>query len=248
MKKLNALLLIIVLAGTIGLFFLLGQEEKTPLFYFNLGFTCLLIIVFFTVIIKISGERLFSVPNIAVGLQIKRFVLFSALIMIAFNIPYALLGKEFIDPKWYFAALILLTIIYTIIIIFTTQGAAYQKKQNNDIFEKTKQRVDLKSEQTKLSNSFRRIISNTDFKDFQALEETKKAISSLGDKVGIIPVAKIERSPEDFEKVSLDLTDLLGTIKKLEDTSDENEYKKILKTISNQAHEIIDNINIIIKV
>lgn len=248
MKKLNALLLLIVLGGTIGLFFLLGQDEKTPLFYFNLGFTCLLIIVFFSVIIKVSGQRLFTVPNIAVGLQIKRFVLFAALIMIAFNILYGILGKEFIDPKWYFAALILLTIIYTIIIIFTAQGAAYQKNENNSIIEKTKQRIDIKNEQAKLSNSFRRIINNTEFKDLKTIEEAKKAISSLGDKVGIIPVAKIERSSEEFEQVSLDINDLLSEIKKLEDITDENEYKTILNKVSNRAYEILDNINFITKV
>ena len=100
MKKSTILLLLIVIGGTIGLFWLLGPEVKTNLFYFNLGFTLMLEIIFFGTIFSVSGQKLFNIPGMATGVQITRYVIFAALIMIAFNLMSLISVDYMLYVKW----------------------------------------------------------------------------------------------------------------------------------------------------
>ncbi len=247
MKYLNAILLTVVIIGTLGLFFLLGPEIKTTLFYANMLFSCFLLLLLFGTIIKVSGDTLFTVPNLAVAIQIKRYVLLAAFLMIAYNVLTHFLGKDLIEVKWYVASLILLTIIYVVIIIFVVQSAGYQTNQTTEIKEKTQRRLDLKAEHLKMINHLNRIASRKNF-DLKKYENAKKSIGMMGDKAGIIPVAKIEQHYEKFESIYNAIIKLQADVENLEETTSSEEENQILERVARKADEISDNINLITKI
>jgi hypothetical protein len=239
MKYLNAILLIVVLGATAGLFFLLG-EPGNPLFYFNLAFTGVLEIIFFGSVIRISKQRLFNVPNLAVVVQLNRYVIFAAIIMIAYNI----IGKDYLDQKWYFAILILLTIIYLVIVIFTLQGGEYQKQQSADVKTKMIGRTDLVDKQNLLFSNYKRTISENKELDYQITEDCKKAISQIEDKLTTIPIAKFEKLPEKTNSIAEQIEKLNNQVDEI-DASNKEESEKQLKAIAKSAYMIADQINLL---
>jgi hypothetical protein len=239
MKYLNAILLIVVLGATAGLFFLLG-EPGNPLFYFNLAFTGVLEIIFFGSVIRISKQRLFNVPNLAVVVQLNRYVIFAAIIMIAYNI----IGKDYLDQKWYFAILILLTIIYLVIVIFTLQGGEYQKQQSADVKTKMIGRTDLVDKQKLLFSNYKRTISENKELDYQITEDCKKAISQIEDKLTTIPIAKFEQLPEKTNSIAEQIEKLNNQVDEI-DASNKEESEKQLKAIAKSAYMIADQINLL---
>lgn len=239
MKYLNAILLIVVLGATAGLFFLLG-EPSNPLFYFNLAFTGVLEIIFFGSVIRISKQRLFNVPNLAVVVQLNRYVIFAAIIMIAYNI----IGKDYLDQKWYFGILILLTIIYVVIVIFTLQGGEYQKQQSADVKTKMIGRTDLADKQKLLLSNYKRTISENKELDYQITEDCRKAISQIEDKLTTIPIAKFEQLPEKTNGIAEQIEKLNNQVDEI-DASNKEESEKQLKAIAKNAYTIADQINLL---
>jgi hypothetical protein len=246
MKYLNTILLIVVLGATIGLFYLLGGTTNTPLFYFNLGFTCLLEIILFGSIIKISSKKLFNVPNLATTVQINRYVLFAAIIMIAFNIIHSILNLEAF-VVWYFAALIILTVIYGVIIIFTLQGGNYQKKIDADIRNKNVQRTDFRTECLEIASEYKRISKEKTAIDYKLLEKGRIEINTISDKISMIPVAKLDRNFAKVEEISEEIQKLQELLNKFEVTVDNSANKEQIEKICWDAKKITTKINLINK-
>jgi len=244
MKYLNTILLIIVPSITIGLFFLLGNPSEMPLFYINLAFVCLLELILFGTIIKVSSKSLFNIPNLAVSIQIGRYVYFIATIMIIYNVLFYLL-KININPKWYFATLIFITLLYIVFIIFVIQGGRHQILQSTDVKVKSTRRTDFKINATSLNNSFRLVATLKKDIDYKLLEECKNALNLISDKIGIIPIAKLERNSDLIAIISNEILDLQVDLNKFKETTDTNINIKQVKTLRDNAHNVADKINLI---
>lgn len=231
MKHINAILLTVALGATVGLFFLLVENTNTPLFYFNLVFTCILEVLFFGSILKVSNTRWFNLPNVAVVAQIGYYVIITAIIMIIFNL---LRAQHIIDIplKWYYAALILITAIYGIVIIFTIKGADYQNKaveKNAELQSQKQAFVQLKTANLRIA--LKKMLSQKDF-DFSAKEACSRAVDLLIEKTNMIPLAKIERNPDYVAEVNVRLAELEDYIK----NSDNDET--VLANIKSKTQEI----------
>jgi hypothetical protein len=243
MKYLNAILLIIVVGATIGLFYLLGNPDSS-LFYFNLIFAAVLEVIFFGSVIKVSSERLFNVPNLAVVVQLNRYVIFAAIIMIAYNLALRFVGEDFLDKKWYFALLILLTIIYVIIVIFTLQGGSYQQQQSEEVKVKMMSRTDLSDKQKLLISNYKRTIAENKELDYPTTEDCKKAISQINDRLSTIPIAKFEQNPDKANELGNQIQQLNEQINQI-DISNKEEAEKQIKVIAKSAYGLADQINLL---
>jgi len=244
MKYLNTILLIIVPSVTIGLFFLLGNPSEMPLFYINLVFVCLLELILFGTIIKVSSKSLFNVPNLAVSIQIGRYVYFIATIMIIYNVLFYLL-KININPKWYFATLILITLLYIVFIIFVIQGGKVQIQQSADVKEKTIQRINFKDNALALSTDYKRMAISKKKIDYKLLEECKKAINLIGDKISIIPIAKLERNTELIAKINDEINELQIILNQIKETDDTKSNIVQIQILRDNAYGVADKINLI---
>lgn len=241
MKYLNLFLLTVVLGGTLGLFYMFCQNCDTNLFYFNLGFTLFLEIIMFGSIVKVSEKKLFNIPNLAIVIQLERYVILAAILMLAYNF----FGKGYLDPKWYFGALIVITILFIILAVFLIQAGQSQLEQSQDVKDKQVKRMDIKIEHSKLTSSLNRLFAVKKDIDYELTEECKKAIRYLGDKAGIIPLAKLARHPDRVDAICSDINSLQLEVDSIQDITDLEEIKNRLKATSKQAYEISDQINII---
>ncbi|MFK5890455.1 MAG: hypothetical protein QM486_06970 [Flavobacteriaceae bacterium] len=244
MKYLNTILLIIVPSVTIGLFFLLGDPLETPLFYVNLGFTCLLELILFGTIIRVSSKPLFNVPNLAASIQIGRYVFLAATIMVVYNVLFYILKID-IHPKWYFGALILTTLIYLVFIIFVIQGGKVQMQQSADVKEKTIQRTNFKDNALALSTDYKRMAISKKKIDYKLLEECKKAINLIGDKISIIPIAKLERNTELIAKINDEINELQIILNQIKETDDTKNNIVQIQILRDNAYGVADKINLI---
>jgi len=244
MKYLNTILLIIVPGATIGLFFLLGDPLETPLFYVNLGFTCLLELILFGTIIRVSSKPLFNVPNLAASIQVGRYVFLAATIMVVYNVLFYILKID-IHPKWYFGALILTTLIYLVFIIFVIQGGKIQMQQSAAVKEKTADRLDFKINALSLSNDFKRISSSKKEISYKLLQECKKALNLISDKISIIPVSKLEKNSDLITVITNEILKLHVELDKFKETTDIEVNIKQVQTLRDNAQNVADKINLI---
>jgi len=242
MKNSTILLLLIVIGGTIGLFWLLGPEVKTNLFYFNLGFTLLLEIIFFGTIFSISGQKLFNIPGMATGVQITRYVIFAALIMIAFNLMSLISADYMLYVKWYFGVLILLTIIYAIIVIFTIQGGQYQLQMRDEIEEKTERKTDISLKHNELSDLFKNKTAELNV-DYSILKECKNNIRLISDKASMISISKISKDTIKTQDIANEIENLSNEIRNIDISAEKNEIEKLLQIISKNALLISNKIS-----
>ena len=244
MRYLNVLLLLVVFGGTIGLFYLLGPEEKSSLFYFNLGFTLFLEAVFFGTGVAIAGEKLFNIHNFAVAYQVKLYVIIAAVIMIAYNLTAKFAGIEIIDPKWYFGLLILLTIIFTVIIIIVGQAAQHQIKHSEQIVQKAQHQKDLKKDFMRLERSFYEVAQKMT-KSSPMLDEVKSNIRKMENSINMIPISLLARRAEDAEMVSLKLAEVQQELEKLDPNADDEANQAVLNSLLSKTKRVIDEINIL---
>jgi hypothetical protein len=235
MKYLNAILLVIALGATIGLFYLLATETNTPLFYFNLSFACVLEVLLLGAVLTISKKRLFNIPNLAIVSQISFYVFIAAAVMIVYN----LLPSGILDAKWYFGALILLTAIYAILIIFVTKGASYQlaaeETQKNQIQQRQLTRINC----SKLIPAFNDALAGKN-PDYAKKEACRKSIELLVEKTTMIPLAKAERNQAYMEDLNRKIDQLYD---EFQATTQDEEPEKTIDRLKKAADRIVTHID-----
>lgn len=244
MKYLNTILLITVPSVTIGLFFLLGNPSEMPLFYINLVFVCLLELILFGTIIRVSSKPLFNVPNLAASIQVGRYVFLAATIMVIYNLLFYVLKID-IHPKWYFGTLIITTLIYIVFIIFIIQGGKIQMQQSASVKEKTAQQTNFRDNALALSTDYKCMAISKKKIDYKLLEECKKAINLIGDKIDVIPIAKLERNTELIAKISDDINELQTILNQIKETDDTKSNIVQIQILRDNAYGVADKINLI---
>lgn len=242
MKILNILITLVVVSGTIGLFFLLGPVEKSSIFYTNLCLSIFIELLLFSAVIAVSGVKLFNIPNIAVAAQIGRYTFWLIFIMIGFNLLNYLLKENPLSERWYYGGLLVVTLIYTVIIGFSVQGAQQQLAQGEDVKIKSTQKTDLKYEAKELLNTLERIRSSNSF-ETSKMEECQKTILLLNDKVGSIPLAKFSTKADKIEIIRLNVVDLKSLTASLSRGS--TDATTTINQIISESRQIIEKINLI---
>lgn len=242
MKYLNLVVLLVVLGGTVGLFYLLAADTESSLFYFNLGVACVLEFILFGSVIAVAGKRLFNIPYLAITTQLSRFVVLVALIMLVYNF----FGQEYVAVKWYYGALILLSMIQLSILIFVYQGARVQLDQLEDAKPLAKSRANLKAEQQKLTSRLTGVLRVKEELDYPLREACEQAIRQMGDKAGALPMAKLERNSDKVAEVCLQITNLNRDADQLESAAGPEECSQLVRAIIQKSNQISAEINLII--
>jgi len=240
MKHLNIILLIVVVGATIGLFFLLGPETKTSLFYINMGLICFLELVFFGTVATVSKKRLFNIPNLAVASLVNKYVIYTVIIVLVYNLGL----KEYLDVAvhWYFGALIIVTLIFAIYISFTLQGAEVQKVNSEKMKETIIAREQVRATYNQLKSIYSTAIIGKDF-DYSLSELCKNSIRTLDDKASMIPLAKLERNPEYVENLNTRINDLESVINNFDSLTEVEEVNNHIKIVTAKSKEIINHID-----
>ena len=192
MKKIQfPLMLLLVLACTIGLYYLIFDGETTKLFYINTVVACLAEVVLLANIPIWSGEKMMTIKNAAVA----SFLNIYAILVFGWTTIYslAIYNAEETNYKVLLIGLLLITLLFAVLCGMTAIGGGTAEKQAAELADKsTNKKLFVFSIQESL-NSIDDMLSteNSEWKD-----ATMQALRTIADKVGSMPVEKLSKNAD----------------------------------------------------
>ena len=192
MKKIQfPLILLLVLACTIGLYYMIFDGEATKLFYINIAVACLTEVVLLTNIPIWSGEKIMTIKNVAVASILNIY----AMLMFGWTTIYslAIYNAEETNYRVLLIGLLLITLLFAAFCGMTAIGGGTAEKQAAELADKsTNKKLFVFSIQESL-NSIDDILSteNSEWKD-----STMQALRTIVDKIGSMPVEKLSKNAD----------------------------------------------------
>ena len=192
MKKIQfPLMLALVLACTIGLYYLIFDGETTTLFYINTVVACLTEVVLLANIPIWSGEKLMTIKNAAVS----SFLNIYAILVFGWTTIYslAIYNAEETNYKVLLIGLLLITILFAILCGMTAIGGGTAEKHAADLANKsTGKKLFVFSIQESLNNIDDMLSSD----DSEWKDGTMQALRTIADKIGSMPVEKLSKNAD----------------------------------------------------
>lgn len=192
MKKiLFPLMLVLVLACTVGLYYLLFDGETTKLFYINTFVACVAEVVLLANIPIWSSEKMMTIKNAAVS----SFLNIYAILVFLWTTIYSLTiyNPDDTNYKVLIIGLLLITILFAILCGMTAIGGRTAEKHAAELANKsTSKKLFVFSIQESLNN-IDDVLSteNSEWKD-----GTMQALRTIADKIGAMPVEKLSKNAD----------------------------------------------------
>lgn len=240
MKNLNILISALIVGATIGLFFLLGPEERQTLFYVNLVLALALEGTLLTALF--ITESKYNLQNITASNP----VFHGAIVVICWMAIYNLLLHPHVDIKWYYAGLIVITVLYALITIFTRQGGAAQQQINAETKQvvTTRSAVSLEAHMLKADLEEALQTHNT---DATLRRETFAKLQLLIDKVSMTPAFDLQRNQALSDLFTQTVKRIQELILEMQTASTKEDAEKYLTLLMKQATSAITKSEILKK-
>ena len=191
MKAKNFLILfvaILVIVGiTIGLFYLLGPEEKTHLFYANMVVTSIL--------------EIMLLCNTSISMQLFYFILSEAIWMLVFNVFLS----DTVDTKYYYAGLLVIFLIFVALISIVGIGGNVQAEKQKEIEQSVMVRKSHLASTQMVMMEYRQALRDV---DSEQKDRQGQQLKILLDKIAAIPAEKLERNATVVEDINIKLNGL----------------------------------------
>lgn len=193
---------IIVVGITLGIFSLLGPEEKTHSFYINMAVCCILELILLSNLPFLGNERLMTIRNLSISVQAYYFVLLEGFWMLFYN---GVLSDSMAET-YYYSGLLIILLIFVVLIGTVGIGGNIQK-ENQEVIEQSvsARKVHLASTHLILLE-YRQIMQNVDSSEKERQEQLLKI---LLDRIGAIPAEKLERNFSVAEEINSKLVKLI---------------------------------------
>ena len=205
MKAKNFLILfvaILVIVGiTIGLFYLLGQEEKTHLFYANMVVTSILEIMLLCNLPFFTNGKLTTVRNTSISMQLFYFILSEAIWMLVFNVFLS----DTVDTKYYYAGLLVIFLIFVALISIVGIGGNVQAEKQKEIEQSVMVRKSHLASTQMVMMEYRQALRDV---DSEQKDRQGQQLKILLDKIAAIPAEKLERNATVVEDINIKLNGL----------------------------------------
>lgn len=236
-KTLFPLVVLLTVACTVGLFYLLFGERPTTLFYINMAVTCLTEVVLLANVSIWSGEKMLTVKNVAISTSINRYtvsvflwtVLFSLFIYNPTNDSYKVL----------IIGLLFITLLFIVIGGMTMVGGNVTEKYVAELETKTGSRKLLVfSARDSLDNIKDALCGD----DSEWKDDTLQMLRMIVDKIEAMPVDKLSKNMDIASELKermdgvLELSESLSTAENKEEvhtkiTCKTNQLKNYLTTV-----------------
>ncbi len=190
-KVLFPLMVVLAVACTAGIYYLLFDEQTTKLFYINTVATCLAEVVLLANIPIWSGEKLMTVKNAAVSVSINVY----AILLFLWTTIYTLViyNPEEENFKSLYIGLLCITLLFVILCGATLIGGEvtekHVKEQETAVSSK---KVFVFSAQESLMNIKDALHSD----DSEWKDETLRALRIIADKIGAMPTEKLSKNAD----------------------------------------------------
>ena len=194
MKAKNFLILfvaILVIVGiTIGLFYLLGPEEKTHLFYANMVVTSILEIMLLCNLPFFTNGKLTTVRNTSISMQLFYFNVFLS---------------DTVDTKYYYAGLLVIFLIFVALISIVGIGGNVQAEKQKEIEQSVMVRKSHLASTQMVMMEYRQALRDV---DSEQKDRQGRQLKILLDKIAAIPAEKLERNATVVEDINIKLNGL----------------------------------------
>ena len=236
MKKslLPIIVLVLILAGTVGLYCLLlsiFDWQAGPLFYINMAATCVAEVLLFLNVPMWSGKSLLTVTNVTISRYTNVFAILLFVWTLLFTIFAASSGTE--NLKVYFLGLLIISLIYVAVCGVVTIGASRAEaeyKEQKTLMDKKQNLVQfVQAIDLDIQASLEK--EDSDWKD-DFLRLYRLAL----DKLASLPNEKMSSNPAIVQKVEDSLTEIASMCDQLA-TSDDQAALKV--DITNRLNRLV---------
>lgn len=185
-KVLFPLIVLLVVACTVGLYYLLFDGETTKLFYVNIVVVSIADVLLLSNIPIWSGEKMMTVKNAAVSVSVNMY----AVLLFLWTTLYTLAIHNPVDENYkpFYIGLLLLTLPFVIYCGATLIGGETAEKQVKELeVSVSKKKIIVFSVQDTLMNIKDALYDdNSDWKD-----ESLRALRTIADKIDAMPITKL---------------------------------------------------------
>lgn len=240
MKNLNALISILVVGATIGLFFLLGPEEKQSLFYVNLVLVLALEGTLLTALFVTESE--YNLQTVAASGP----VFYGTVAIVCWMIVYNLLLHPHVEVKWYYAGLIVIAVGYALATIFTRQGGLIQQRVNAETKEAVTARCVASLDARMLEIDLEEALQAHDL-DATLRREALAKLQLFVDKVAMTPALDLQRNRLLADLFAQSIERIQSRIAELRTATTKEEAEKVLSLVASQVVSAITKSEILKK-
>ena len=187
-KTLFPLIVLLVVACTAGIYYLLFDGETTKLFYVNTIVTCLAEVLLLSNIPIWSGEKMMTVKNAAVSISINAY----AILLFLWTVIYTLVihNSDNENYKPLYIGLLFITLLFVIFCGATLIGGETTEKhvKELDIAVSNKKLFVFSAQESLMNIKDALHNEDSDWKD-----ETLRALRTIADKLGAMPTEKLSK-------------------------------------------------------
>lgn len=238
MKKTHfPLVILITLACTIGIYYLIWGEQTSTLFYINMIITCITEVILLANIPIWSGEKIMTVKNIAISTLINRYAILVFLWTVIFSLIIYNPGSE--NYKVLVLGLLFITLLFAVIGGATMVGGNATEEYVEDLESKSNNK---KTVVFSVQDSFDNIKEALCGIDSEWKDETIQTLRIIVDKIGAMPIEQLSKNLDVASELKermdgiLELSESLSTAENKEEvqariTRKTNQLKNYLATV-----------------
>ncbi len=238
MKKTTLFLIPLTIIATIVLAFVLFPGEKSPLFWFNTAYLCLLEGLLFGALYWISRRKNYNVPNVSMLYKVVQFAVWALVLMVVYGL--LILADVSLDPRFYYAAQGVVALIYIIVIAYVNQGARHQTEFHETQKQMQRERVATRVSFASLSSLYASAIAGKGI-EYAETEKGKAELNALISKTDMIPAANLAKAPEIAEELNNLLIVVKQALTQLRDSEGEAaqaQFAAARRTIQNTTADV----------
>ena len=220
-KVLFPLMVLLAVACTAGIYYLLFDEQTTKLFYINTVITCLAEVLLLANIPIWSGKKMMTVRNAAVSVSVNVYAILIFLWTTVFTI--AVYDPENESYKSLVIGLLCITLLFVIHCGATMIGGETAEKHIKELNTAVSNRkLFVFSAQESFMNIKEALHEeNSDWKD-----ETLRALRTIADKIGAMPTDKLSKHAD----IASELKERMKEIEDMCESLSSAENKQELQT------------------
>ncbi len=228
-KVLFPLMVLLAVACTAGIYYLLFDEQTTKLFYINTVVTCLAEVLLLANIPIWSGEKLMTVKNAAVSVSINAY----AILLFLWTTIYTIViyNQEEENFKSLYIGLLCITLLLVILCGATLIGGEVTEKHVKELGTAVNsKKVFVFSAQESLMS----IKDALHSEDSEWKDETLRALHIIADKIGAMPTEKLSKNADIASELKARMKEIEEMCEDLATTENKQEMQAKITRKTNQ--------------
>lgn len=237
-KVLFPIIALLAMACTVGIYYLLFDQETSTLFYVNTIVTCVAELILLLNIPLWSGKKLLTVTNATVAISLNVYAIAIFLWTLFFTL--AIYDAEVGEYKMYYIGMLVATLIFVVVCGMSAIGA------------NTAEKMATKEQQASVDNrknvvQFVRvtaldITSAIEECDAEWKEGTERLLRTLVDKVASMPIDKLQGNPDVARRIEEDVTELATVCEQLASAEDRGALQADITSRLNRLNRYVTTI------